>query len=154
MNKKNLRLGLLGNINIPEVKGLIASKVIKSQELGLDVLIDIPEKIDVINVDLVEFSRVLGIIFDNSIEAAIESEEKIIKFGIFLKNNSVNILVINSYPSEKIYVHEIFKEGFSTKGSNRGLGLNILSEIVSRHKNIVLDTSIEEKEFIQDLCIM
>ncbi|MGL5576551.1 MAG: sensor histidine kinase [Sarcina sp.] len=152
-NKKNLRLGLLGNINIPEVKGLIVSKVIKSQELGIDILIDVPDNIDVINVDLIDLSRILGIIFDNSIEAAIKSEEKIVRFGIFTKNNAVNIIVINSYPNEKIYIHEIFKEGFSTKGGNRGLGLNILSEIINRHKNIVLDTSIQEKEFIQDILI-
>ena len=67
INSNNYKFGLLKNINIPEIKGLVSSKVIKAQELGIDVFIDIMEPIDKIEVDIIEMVRSLGIILDNAI---------------------------------------------------------------------------------------
>lgn len=153
MNKKNLRVGLLGNIKVPELKGILISKIIKAQELGIDVFVEIPEIINKIEIDVIDLARVIGIIMDNAVEAALESKEKIVRLGIFINNQSVNLVFMNSYCNKEIYLSEILKEGFSTKGSGRGLGLNILQEIVNNHSNVTLDTCIEKDVFIQDLSI-
>ena len=153
MNKKNLRIGLLGNIKVPELKGILISKIIKAQELGIDVFVEIPESINKIKIDVIDLARVIGIIMDNAVEAALESKEKVVRLGIFGNKESVNLVFVNSYSNKEIYLSEILKEGFSTKGTGRGLGLNILQEIINNHSNVTLDTCIEKDIFIQDLSI-
>ncbi len=51
-------------------------------------------------------------------------------------------------------VHELFEEGFSTKGDNRGLGLSTLKEITDNNDNVLLDTVIENGFFIQKIEII
>ena len=75
MNKNNYKLGLLKNILMPEIKGLLSAKIIRAQELGVDVVLEIVEPIDKINLDIIDLSRCLGIILDNAIEATLSSEE-------------------------------------------------------------------------------
>lgn len=39
--------------------------------------------------------------------------------------------------------------GFSTKGENRGLGLNNVKEIIDKYDEVILETDIETNYFIQ-----
>ena len=153
IEKKNFKLGLLKNIKIMELKGLLSAKLIRAQELDLNVNIDIVEPIENISMDIVDLIRVLGILLDNAIEAAIESDEKRVEIGIIKKKNSIIIVVLNSYKDNIPPIHQIFIEGFSTKGENRGLGLNNMKSIINQYENIVLDTSIQSKSFVQCLSI-
>lgn len=153
MNRKNNRIGLLQNIHITEIKGLIASKVIRAQELGIDVLVDIVEPVDKINMDIIDLSRTIGILLDNAIEAAIECEKSWIKLTFIQKENFVLLVFINSCVERTPQIYQIFEKGFSTKGDNRGLGLYNLKEIVNKYHTISLDTKADKGEFIQVLQI-
>ena len=44
---------------------------------------------------------------------------------------------------------DLFALGFSTKGRNRGIGLNNVKEILDKYENIILETEIEESTFRQ-----
>jgi len=153
MNRKNNRIGLLQNIHITEIKGLIASKVIRAQELGIDVLVDIVEPVDKINMDIIDLSRTIGILLDNAIEAAIECEKSWIKLTFIQKENFVLLVFINSCVERTPQIYQIFEKGFSTKGDNRGLGLYNLKEIVNKYHTISLDTKADKGEFTQVLQI-
>ena len=153
MNRKNNRIGLLQNIHITEIKGLIASKVIRAQELGIDVLVDIVEPVDKINMDIIDLSRTIGILLDNAIEAAIECEKSWIKLTFIQKENFVLLVFINSCVERTPQIYRIFEKGFSTKGDNRGLGLYNLKEIVNKYHTISLDTKADKGEFTQVLQI-
>ena len=153
MNNNDYKLGLLKNVHLPEVKGLLSSKIIKAQELGLDTFIDISEPIDEINIDIVELVRSIGIIMDNAIEAALSSEEKKIYLGLIKKNQSVIIVVSNSFSGEIPSISMLFKQGFSTKGENRGIGLSNLKEILNKYRNVTLDTFIKNKLFFQEITV-
>ena len=48
IKNNNFRIGLLKNIEIVELKGLLSSKIIGAQGKGIDVFIDISEKINYI----------------------------------------------------------------------------------------------------------
>ncbi|MBU7465264.1 histidine kinase, partial [Lactiplantibacillus pentosus] len=43
--------------------------------------------------------------------------------------------------------------GYSTKGTNRGLGLNRLGTIVNRNENMILETRVLENRFVQRLTV-
>ncbi len=153
MNKNNYKLGLLKNVYLPEIKGLISAKVIRAQELGIDTIIDIVEPISQINMGIIDLSRCLGIVLDNAIEASLESEKKTVNIGLIDKKNSVIIVIMNTFVENMPPLSKLFKEGFSTKGKNRGLGLSNLKEIISKYKNISLDTYIADDKFVQEITI-
>ena len=90
---------------------------------------------------------------DNAIEAALSSEEKRISLGLIKKNQSVMIIVSNSFFGNISSISMLFKQGFSTKGENRGLGLSNLKEIIDKYKNVTLDTFIKNELFFQEITI-
>lgn len=153
MNKNNYKLGLLKNIQLSEIKGLLSAKVIHAQEFGLDTIIDVVEPITKINMDIIDLSRCLGIVLDNAIEAALESQRKMVTIGLINKSNSVVIVIINTFKDNIPPISKLFKEGFSTKGENRGLGLSNLRDIINRYENISLDTCIRDNMFVQEIII-
>ncbi|MBW9154600.1 sensor histidine kinase [Clostridium estertheticum] len=153
MNKNNYKLGLLKNIKLSQIKGLLSGKVIHAQELGIDIILDIVEPITIIKMDIIDLSRCLGIILDNAIESALESEKKVIDVALINKSNSVIIVVANTYKGDIPVLSKLFKEGFSTKGENRGLGLSNCKDIIGKYKNISLDTSITDVQFIQEITV-
>ncbi|PRR83243.1 sensor histidine kinase [Clostridium vincentii] len=153
MNKNNYKLDLLKNIKLSQIKGLISGKVIRAQELGVETIIDIVEPITIIKMDIIDISRCVGIILDNAIEAALESEKKVMDIALINKNNSVIIVVANTFKGEIPSLSKLFKDGFSTKGENRGLGLSNCKDIIGRYKNISLDTAITDVQFIQEITV-
>lgn len=153
MNNNNYKLGLLKNIERSEIKGLISSKIIHAQELGIEVGIDIVDSIDNIKMDTIDFTISIGIIIDNAVEAAIESENKILNIAFINKNKSIIVVVENTFPSELPPIYKMFRYGFSTKGDNRGIGLSNLREITNKYKNVSLETIVKEDKFVQNLTI-
>lgn len=150
MESNNFKIGLLKNIKIPEIKGIFSSKLIRAQELGIDISIDILEPIVKINIDIIDLSRIIGILLDNAIEAASECDKPSIKVAFINKNNSVLIIIINNFVGD-IPIYKIYNRGFSTKGENRGVGLCNLKDITGKYINISRDTIIENGEFKQFL---
>ncbi len=64
------------------------------------------------------------------------------------------IAVHNNFFGDKPLIHKIYKEGFSTKGKERGLGLYTVKNIIdTKYENVFLNTSIEENMFIQEIWI-
>lgn len=154
LNKKNLRLGLLGKIMSPEIKSLMVFKIIRAQELGININIEITEEIHEINMDMIDLCRSIGIIMDNAIEAAVEAKNPEINIGVLNTTKTINIIVENSYGGKMPMLHEIVKNGYSTKGENRGMGLHTLGEVIKKHKTVTIDTIIKEKKFVQDMAIV
>ncbi|WP_159413165.1 sensor histidine kinase [Ruminiclostridium josui] len=148
IESNNFKLGALKNLKIPEIKGIISSKLIRAQELNIDVLLEVAEPIYKVNIDIIDLSRIVGILLDNAIEAAVNCEKPSLKLALIKKENSVLIVVINSL-FEEVMIHKIYEKGFSTKGSNRGIGLYNLKQIIEGYNNITIDTLIENGEFKQ-----
>lgn len=151
IESNNFKIGNLKNIKLLELKGILCSKLIHAQELGIDVFIDIIESIERIDMDIVDLCRVIGILIDNAIEAALICTKPSLKVALVNKKNSTIIAIINSYPENTPPIYKLFESGFSTKGKNRGLGLSNLKKLINPYNNISLDTIIKNEEFIQNL---
>ncbi|WP_191767571.1 sensor histidine kinase [Clostridium cibarium] len=151
INEKNSKVGLLHNIMIKEIKGVILTKVIRAQELGVNVDIDVAEKIEKVNFDVIDLSICIGILLDNAIESAVACNDGKIKIGFINRSGSLMIVIINSFECSVPPIHKLYEKGFSTKGENRGIGLSNLREILSKYSHATLDTIIEEGEFRQIL---
>ena len=151
MNKSDYKLNQLMNIKILEIKSLVSAKVIYANEIGIDVNIEIIHPIEKINMDVIDFSRILGIFLDNAIEASLEAECPWISFVMISDQDSVTILISNNHINYNIPFYELKKANISTKGKNRGIGLSNAYSMISGYSNVLLDTQIKEDLFIQCL---
>lgn len=147
----NLILGRLNNLEIKGIKGLLTTKIIQAQESGIEFHLEIAEPITFIHMNMIELNRILGVLLDNAIEASLEVSTPLIRVAIIDLDFSTMIVVLNKINNCSLKVHEMYKEGYSTKGKNRGVGLSILKEIVSRNDHVTLNTRIEPSYFIQEL---
>ena len=75
IDQGDFKLNQLGNIGVLEIKSLLSAKMIYAHESGIDVTIDIPDKVNSLLMDTVDLARILGIFLDNAIEAALETEQ-------------------------------------------------------------------------------
>ena len=65
-------------INNPAVYSLLTAKYHKADELGIKINLQIFLNLNDLNMKIYEFTRVLGILLDNAIEATANCEEKVI----------------------------------------------------------------------------
>lgn len=147
----NFKLDLLKNIEIIELKGILSSKVIKAKESGITVTLDVTESIYNIDINIIDICKVIGILLDNAIDASLKCNNPIIKIAIINKETSVLFVIINNFKEDLPSIDKLFIEGFSTKGTNRGLGLSNLKETLNKYNNILLDTSLQKNLFTQKL---
>jgi len=140
-------------INNPAVFTLIASKYSRALELGIEMNINIFLNLNTLNMKIYEFTRTLGILLDNAIEAAKECDEKIINLEIRKdsKRNRQILLIENTYNNKDIDTEKIYEKNFSTKQGNSGLGLWEVRQILKKNTNLNLFTSKNNKFFKQQL---
>ncbi|MGL5148958.1 MAG: sensor histidine kinase [Clostridium sp.] len=148
----NFRIGLLNNIEIPQIKGLVSIKLIFAQNKGIDIFIDIATRIKQINMDIITLIRILGVFIDNATEEALNCINGQVIFSIIEKKNSKIIIVSNTYKT-KPNLQNIFKKDFSTKGPSRGLGLYAVQSFIGNLKHVTLETELDEKFFTHILTI-
>ncbi len=100
-----------------------------------------------------EFSRILGILLDNAIEAARECEEKMVRVEIRKdsRRNRQVLVIENTYLKEKIDFEHMFEKGVSSKEHNTGLGLWEVNKILKKYPNANLNTFHDEHFFTQTL---
>lgn len=153
IGKNNLKIALLKNIKVLEVKGLLSSKLIRAQEMGIDIDIDIKNPIEKVHMDIIDLTRVLGILLDNAIEAGEKNHNPTMKVGFIREDKALTIIISNSCQDEIPPVYKMNKKGYSTKGENRGMGLSNLKDILGGYEYITLETIIEDGEFIQKIII-
>ncbi|MEG0297880.1 MAG: GHKL domain-containing protein [Clostridium sp.] len=144
----NTEIAKLSSVKVKEIKGLIATKLLKAQKEDIDFRLDILDEIDNINMSKLELSRCIGILLDNAIEAASLCKNKQIDFGIIKNENSISIIISNSFEGELPPIHKLFIKGFSTKGENRGIGLSYVKSITTELENVFLDIAQEDNQVV------
>lgn len=151
--KRNQRLANLSNLHITGIKGLLLTKALQAEKEGIEVDIEIPGEIEEIAMNVIDISRILGIFLDNAIEATSHVENgKEINIAIMKSmKDSIIIIIENTVQEESILLEQIFKEGFSTKGENRGKGLSTVQSIINQYPDVMLNTNVENGLFIQKL---
>lgn len=145
-------------INNPAVYNILATKYFKADELDININLQVFINLNELKMDMYDFCRILGILLDNSIEAASKCEEKLITIDIHdVKSRKYQVITIeNTYIDSNINITKLFEKGYTSKIENKeahGIGLWQVSRILKKHNNMVLDTSKNEKFFKQELII-
>ncbi|OJF71781.1 hypothetical protein A9Q68_07270 [Streptococcus bovimastitidis] len=126
-------LDRLVNISIPTVKSFMAAKLFEAQSAGVSVSVEVPDVIRNIPMKLIDFIIIISVFFDNAIDAAKESDVKEISLAFFCQNDTIIFLLENSNKVERINISQVFQEGYSTKGENRGIGLANVKKILEQY---------------------
>ena len=142
-------------INNPGIYSLLNNQYFRATKLGINFNIEIGLNINCLEINLYKFSRILGVLIDNAIEASEKCEEKLIKVSFLREdiNNRAIITVKNTYYNKNVNIEEIFKKGISSKATHSGIGLWEVNKYVKKSKNLELKTSKDDTYFNQSLFI-
>ena len=139
------------SINSPAVYSVLANKYYKADNLGIK--IDLETFIDFNNLymGIYEFTRILGILLDNAIDAAKECEKKIINvtFRKEMSNDMIIVKIQNTYTNKDVDTEEIYNKGSTSKENHSGLGLWKVRQILMHNNNLNLFTTKDDEFFSQ-----
>lgn len=141
------------NLEVPTIKSFLAAKLFEAQKEGLTVSVEVPELINAIPMKLLDFVILISIFCDNAIEAARQSKDKSINVAFFKDNGNLHFYIENSSLEEKVQINQLYKEGFSTKGQNRGIGLSNAAKILEDYPFCSLATKSHYYTFSQELIL-
>ncbi len=143
-------------IDNPAVYSLLTAKYHKATSSGIEMKIHISLKLTTLNMKIYEFTRVLGILLDNAIEACENCDDKIINLEIRRDEKSPRqlLLIQNTYFDKTVNLDRIREKGYTSKkddGKPHGLGLWEVNRILKRAKNLNLYTTKDSIFFTQQL---
>ena len=142
-------------INNSAIYNVMADKYHKADELGVQINLAIFMDLNEIeqHMKIYEFTRILGILMDNAIEATAECKDKIIHVTFRKEENRKRILMIieNTYLNKNVDIDRIFDKDYSTKSktTNSGLGLWEVRQVLKKNNNLNLFTTKNEEFFVQ-----
>ena len=145
-------LGKIRSIPKGELKSLIYYKLLIASRENLNFFINIGSEInnEVYNFNKNQYkilSNLIGIFFDNAIEASKESKEKELYFEIYDSNIGLTFLISNTYKG-KIDLSKIGTKGYTTKGGSHGKGLHLAKKMLNKNNNISTRTIINGNQFV------
>lgn len=138
-------------VNHPAIYNVLANKYHKADELGIKIHLEAFLDMNELHMKIYEFTRILGILMDNAIEAASECNQKLINVT-FRKDSRKHIQLLtieNTYKNKDVNTDKIFEKGYSTKKGNTGLGLWEIRQILKKNNNLNLFTTKNDEFFTQ-----
>ena len=140
-------------INHPAIYHMLATKYYEADQLNIEINLNIFLDLREIEqrMKIYDFTRVLGILLDNAIDAAKECDKKIMNviFRKELSNDMICIIIQNSYNNKDVNTEDIYKKGVSSKENHSGLGLWKVRQILMKNNNLNLFTTKNAELFTQ-----
>ena len=140
-------------INNSGIYNLLMAKYKKAEESKVEIHLEFFFDFNKLKMPIYDFSRILGILLDNAIEAAKETKEK--QVFIIIRDSSRNttqmVNIKNNYINKNIDTSKIFEKGITEKNNHTGMGLWEVNQILKRNNNVNLITKKDDIYFEQNL---
>jgi two-component system sensor histidine kinase AgrC len=158
---KNLENNLLTDMEyLPKggLKGLIYFKLGDLNNKGISVITKIDSKMrrsifskcdSILYNDIL---KIIGVHLDNAIEATSISSKKEIVLELYCNKKETHFILTNTHDN-KIDESKIGAAGYSTKGKNRGYGLQLAEKIIEKHNNLKQVREIDDNYYTVHLII-
>ena len=139
------------------LKGLLYYKVAIAQKKRIKLIVDVSIKnksyLQKLNENQIrDICILIGIYFDNAIEAAENTKEKYVLLEIYELSDKINIVISNTFKEED-NLDNRNEKGITSKGEGHGYGLYFANKIVTKNKWIESNQEVVEKYYIQTLSI-
>ena len=145
--------------NLPKggIKGLMYYKAAIAQKQKINLITDVSLEKNGILTKLSEkdiriLCKLIGIYFDNAIEAAVESRKKNLTIEVYEFKNKVNIVFSNTFKKHK-NMKDRNKKGVSSKGEGRGNGLYFAKKLIKENPWIEEKQEIIDNYYIQKITV-
>lgn len=139
----------LNNIEDSALRSLIAQSIVYARKNDVEFTLEVKDIITRLSIDLLDLVRIMSILLNNAVEGAADSYLKQMEVAVIKMDFETVIVIQNSCKITMTPSEDLFALGFSTKGRNRGLGLNNVKEILDKYDNIILETEMEDNTFRQ-----
>jgi two-component system sensor histidine kinase AgrC len=121
--------------------------------MGVRANLEAPDAITHIDMDTVLLVRILGILLDNAIEELLYLGYGDLLVGLIKGKDNILLIVQNTCRDDLPNIQTLKKGDFSTKGSNRGLGLSIVADIINHCPNVISEIIVKDNLFIHKISI-
>ena len=145
--------------NLPKggIKGLMYYKAAIAQKRKINLTTDVSiEEAGILSKlsekDIRILCKLIGIYFDNSIEAAAESRKKNLTIEIYELKDKVSFVFSNTFKRHK-NMKDRNKKGVSSKGEGRGNGLYFASKLIKENPRLEEKQEIIDNYYIQQLFV-
>ena len=139
----------LNNIEDSALRSLIAQSIVYARNNDVEFTLEVKDIITRLSIDLLDLVRIMSVLLNNAVEGAAESYSKQMEVAVIKMDLETVIVIQNSCKITMTPSEDLFELGFSTKGRNRGIGLNNVKEILDQYENIILETEMEDSKFRQ-----
>ena len=139
----------LNNIGDSALRSLIAQSIVYARNNDVEFTLEVKDIITRLSIDLLDLVRIMSVLLNNAVEGAAESYSKQMEVAVIKMDLETVIVIQNSCKITMTPSEDLFELGFSTKGRNRGIGLNNVKEILDKYENIILETEMEDSKFRQ-----
>jgi len=143
----------LNRINEKEIRSILRIKIQRMISLNMHVEIEQVDEINSINIDPIVMVRTIGILLDNAMEEVEQLPQGKIKIAFKKEKSGVAFYVSNNFRESHCSLEKIREKSFTTKGEGRGIGLQILEDFSTEHKNFFIETKIADNWFTQIVTI-
>ena len=146
------QMSQLGNVYMSEIKGLLLTKLSEMQKDQTACEVEVMHPFYGAEFKTTDLCRCLGILIDNAMDEVRGREDARVYIMISSQEDCTTFRVKNLL-YHKVDVPEIWKQGYSTRGTDRGTGLASYKKTVDLYENVLPVTAVKDGYFIQELKI-
>lgn len=139
------------------LKGLMYYKAVIAQKKMVKLVVDVSLKNKTYLKKLTEnqikeLCKLIGIYFDNAIEASLDTKKKYVLLEIYELSDKINIVISNTFNISEDF-EKRHEKGITSKGKGHGYGLYFANKIAQNNKWIELKQDIVEEYYVQTITI-
>lgn len=136
-------------IGVPPVQGLLKLYTDKLTQESVPYSLVVPDTINYVGIDLIDFIRSFTILLDNAFEASKSAPSPFIEIKLVHSDGNLVVTVENQIdPNVSIDTDKITKKSFTTKPNHKGRGLGILFKIMDRYDYTEASIQVDKTTFI------
>ncbi len=130
----------------PATASLLIEKLNYAEKCGVDFQMQFGCSLYITEEYVLDCCRFFGCLVDNAIEAAADSERKMVVLTWDQKPNGNRLLVLTNSTKKTVDPARWYESGFTTKENHTGLGLSVMMDIVGKHPNCSLNVTSYQNE--------
>lgn len=146
-------LGRLTQVQVAPIKSLLCSKLCSCQNKQIPFTLSIPEPVTHFPMDVLSLSQILGILLDNAMEAALQTEKPYLEIILLPQEEHIYIEIKNSTLPLTVPISDLSRRGFSTKKGHTGLGLHTVQKLLAPLDHVQFSLEVQDSIFSAKLVL-